>query len=274
MPNSTDRQFRHRDNDPLIAFLQDLSGSHVHFFPNPGNAGDGFINYATYELFREFGVTWEAHRIGDSVRRAIVIMGGGGNLVEGLYSEMADAIRRLSPHNELVVLPHTVVGYKDLIDLSREGVRFFFRERVSYESALVQRGDPERLYLSHDLTFLFDRTEMIDEFPSKGRGKKVIARSDSESRFSNASRNRDSDISLSWNGDLWQSPKLCQHVSFSVAAYLEPTAFVDTDRLHVGILSAMLGKKVRLRANSYYKNEAVFQHSLAPFFRRVAFSPT
>ena len=37
---------------------------------------------------------------------------------------------------------------------------------------------------------------------------------------------------------------------------------VDTDRLHVAIAAALLGKPARLHDNSYYKNRAVFRSSL------------
>lgn len=38
-----------------------------------------------------------------------------------------------------------------------------------------------------------------------------------------------------------------------------------TDRLHVAIAGALLGKSVELHANSYFKNRAVYQFSLRSF---------
>ena len=40
---------------------------------------------------------------------------------------------------------------------------------------------------------------------------------------------------------------------------------VNTDRLHIAIAATLLGKKVKLFPNSYYKNRAVFEYSLKRF---------
>src|SRR5690606_35442984 len=37
---------------------------------------------------------------------------------------------------------------------------------------------------------------------------------------------------------------------------------IETDRLHVAIAASLLGKRVLLKRGNYYKNEAVFEHSL------------
>ena len=44
---------------------------------------------------------------------------------------------------------------------------------------------------------------------------------------------------------------------------IDQFASVRTDRLHVAIAAAMLGKTVELYDNSYYKNRAVFDFSLS-----------
>jgi exopolysaccharide biosynthesis predicted pyruvyltransferase EpsI len=40
---------------------------------------------------------------------------------------------------------------------------------------------------------------------------------------------------------------------------------INTDRLHLAISATLLGKKVNLFPNSYYKNKAVFDYSLKKF---------
>lgn len=44
---------------------------------------------------------------------------------------------------------------------------------------------------------------------------------------------------------------------------------IRTNRLHVGIVGALLGKRVVLHDNSYGKNRAVWEHSLAGRFPDV-----
>lgn len=57
---------------------------------NPGNAGDGVIASATYDFFERNALTYIPYRDGErySSETDILIFGGGGNLIEGLYSEV------------------------------------------------------------------------------------------------------------------------------------------------------------------------------------------
>jgi exopolysaccharide biosynthesis predicted pyruvyltransferase EpsI len=50
--------------------------------------------------------------------------------------------------------------------------------------------------------------------------------------------------------------------AFELFRYLERFEVVNTNRLHVGIAAALLGKRVRLAPSAYLKNEAVYRHSL------------
>jgi hypothetical protein len=60
-------------------------------------------------------------------------------------------------------------------------------------------------------------------------------------------------------------------VSLSLASYISQFDAVQTNRLHIAILAAKLGKEVRLFPNSYYKIKAVFDHSFHESFDRVHF---
>ncbi|PLO99448.1 hypothetical protein CWM97_13270, partial [Klebsiella pneumoniae] len=62
---------------------------------NPGNAGDGVIASATYDFFERNALTYIPYRDGErySSETDILIFGGGGNLIEGLYSEGHDFIQ-------------------------------------------------------------------------------------------------------------------------------------------------------------------------------------
>lgn len=66
------------------------------------------------------------------------------------------------------------------------------------------------------------------------------------------------DISLPWNGELWNRPDFAKNFSQSLACYLGAFETVKTDRLHIAILAGILGKKVALYPNNYYKIKAVF----------------
>ena len=55
-------------------------------------------------------------------------------------------------------------------------------------------------------------------------------------------------------------------------AAIESSNGVYTDRLHVAILAAILGKKTSLYPNSYHKNRGVFEYSLSNY-PNVVFYP-
>lgn len=65
---------------------------------------------------------------------------------------------------------------------------------------------------------------------------------------------------------------VCQVGSFHMMSYLNTFDSVETDRLHVSIAAALLGKKVTLWANSYRKNQAVFEYSMAARYPNVTWA--
>ncbi|MCJ5244198.1 hypothetical protein LNT52_29275, partial [Klebsiella pneumoniae] len=84
---------------------------------NPGNAGDGVIASATYDFFERNALTYIPYRDGEcySSETDILIFGGGGNLIEGLYSEGHDFIQNnIGKFHKVIIMPSTIRGYSDL----------------------------------------------------------------------------------------------------------------------------------------------------------------
>jgi exopolysaccharide biosynthesis predicted pyruvyltransferase EpsI len=260
----------YRSNDPFLSLLRSLSGTHVHFFPKSGNSGDGFIAHATYELFKAHGIKFTTHRQTDTVEGETILIGGGGNLVEGRYGDVANLIRRHSKNNKIILLPHTIVGFADVLSETHRNLTVFCREPVSYQMALLNGASPANTHLSHDVAF-FLNDEYFSKFFDSGAGVLQAWRTDGEMAGQLEIPEGNIDISLSWNGDLWTSPDFCLNVTNSMAAFIAPFETVQTDRLHVAILSAYLRKNVFLSPNAYYKNRAIFEHSLEPRFSKVNF---
>jgi exopolysaccharide biosynthesis predicted pyruvyltransferase EpsI len=69
-----------------------------------------------------------------------------------------------------------------------------------------------------------------------------------------------------------RSPHACHVGSFHLLSYLDTFEEVHTNRLHVCIGAALLGKRVRLAPNSYCKNQAVWEFSLKERFHNVEWS--
>jgi exopolysaccharide biosynthesis predicted pyruvyltransferase EpsI len=66
-----------------------------------------------------------------------------------------------------------------------------------------------------------------------------------------------------WHADLCHTG--AQHLLRYIDLYDE----VGTNRLHVAIGAALLGKRVRFHPNSYFKNRAVYEFSMADRFPDV-----
>ncbi|MGF6766213.1 exopolysaccharide biosynthesis predicted pyruvyl transferase EpsI/glycosyltransferase involved in cell wall biosynthesis [Paraburkholderia sp. GAS33] len=260
-------------SDPFLKFLESIACQHIHIFPKSGNAGDGFISYATYELFKRYGIAFTTHKQGDTVEGETVLIGGGGNLIEGRYDDVAELIRRHATNNRVVLLPHTIVGFADVLAETHKNLTVFCREPVSYRLALLNGANEDQTFLSHDVVFFLE-DEHFREFFQRGRGILRALRQDGETAGSVPLSPENIDISLSWNGDIWTSAEFSKHSTKSMAAFIATHAVVQTDRLHVSILSAFLRKRVYLLPNAYYKNRAIYEHSMLPRFADVEFINT
>lgn len=68
--------------------------------------------------------------------------------------------------------------------------------------------------------------------------------------------------------------EMCRAASYYFLRYLDLFDEVSTNRLHIAIGAALLGKQVRLHPNSYFKNRAVYEFSLREQFPNVEWVET
>ena len=66
------------------------------------------------------------------------------------------------------------------------------------------------------------------------------------------------------------SETAAHYTSFQFLTFLNRYEEIRTDRLHVCIAGALLGKQVQLYPGNYYKCEAVYQHSIRDRFPNVS----
>lgn len=277
-------------------FLSGFSGECVLFAPNPGNAGDSVIACAEYQIFDRLGINYRIVSHDVSVAETageIVFYGGGGNLVDP-YPNARDFIAR---HHEgvkrLVILPHTIAAYPELITALGNNVDIICREQLSHDYVSKFVG-VANVHLMDDAAFLLDIQRLrggggIAECAWLRRPLRTAKRS--VRMWLHAFRNRHQANTLnSFRGDAEGTGRSGARANFdvsqmlaadsmsvadsvlaarSVVKFVERFDVVRTDRLHVCIVSLLLGKEVHFFDNSYGKNRAVYEHSMVGRYARL-----
>jgi exopolysaccharide biosynthesis predicted pyruvyltransferase EpsI len=176
---------------------------------------------------------------------------GGGNLVD-YYSDIRDfLIKKPALYDEIVILPHTIFGDRQIEVLNNVSSKLtiFCREKVTAET-LERELHHVNVYLWHDCAF-------YNKLPQVSIGKGILNafRLDKESILATLP---ESNIDLTLKG---YATKPLDELINTLQQYEE----INTDRLHVAIGAALLGKRVKLFPNSYYKNKAVYDYSLTRY---------
>lgn len=232
----------------LRKFLEKYKYTKVDFFRFPGNYGDSLIWHGTKNLLSSLNISEQYVDTFSPRRNSVLLIDGGGNLVD-YYSDVKEfLIKKPSLYDEIIILPHTIVGEKQIEVLNNISSKLtvFCREKVSAEF-LEDRLTHGELYIWHDCAFYND----FSQTPT-GKGVFNAFRSDKESILQALPR---SNSDISYNG--YATKPLDELIGM-----LQKYEQVNTDRLHVAICATLLGKQVRLFPGSYYKNKAVFDYSL------------
>jgi exopolysaccharide biosynthesis predicted pyruvyltransferase EpsI len=235
----------------LRDFLEIYKDRSVDFFRFPGNYGDSLIWHGTKILLSSLNISEQYVDISSLNYNNILFIDGGGNLVD-YYSDVKDFLtKKPSLYDEIIILPHTIFGEKQVEVLNNisSKLTIFCRERVSAEF-LEDRLTHTEVYLWHDCA-LYNKFSPVPP----GRGILNSFRLDQESILHILPK---SNNDLSYNG--YATKPLDELIDV-----LQKYAQVNTDRLHIAIAATLLGKRVRLFPNSYYKNKAVFNYSLKRF---------
>jgi exopolysaccharide biosynthesis predicted pyruvyltransferase EpsI len=276
--------------------LRDFVGKDVIFKPNPGNAGDSVIACAEYLMFDKLGLSVKEYDQATEAEIAncdLLIYGGGGNLV-GLYQNAAQCISAWHQRvSRLVLLPHTVRGHEGLVQSLGSNVTVFCREAESL--AYVKAQNPALdVRFEHDMAFSLPMDEVLARAASLGflpaapwnlRGIKRRVRAliyDLSSRWARhdlyAFRGDaegtgrvgrlNIDVSQAFSADD-MSRSSCLETTVFMAQFLNRYEVIHTDRLHVCIVSALLGKKVFFHDNNYGKNRSVHAATMLKNFPKI-----
>ena len=239
----------------LKKFLERHKNKSVDFFRFPGNYGDSLIWHGTKKLLSLLNISEHYVEISSPKYNDVLFIDGGGNLVD-YYSDVKDfLLKKPNLYNEVVILPHTIFGEKQIEVLNNisSNLIVFCREKVSAKF-LEDRLTHGEVYLWHDCAFYNEFFQV-----SAGRGVFNAFRSDKESILHILP---ESNNDISYNG--YATKPLNDLIDI-----LQEYAQVNTDRLHIAIGATLLRKQVRFFPNSYYKNKAVFDYSLKKFLNII-----
>lgn len=251
----------------MVEFLSDYASKHIVYIPNPGNAGDSLIAMGTLQLFDKLGLNYVIGDINVEYKDKILFYAGGGNLV-GLYNNCYNFLNKNKAKNEIVLLPHTVKDVDSLVTSLGSNVTIICREYVSYVYVYSITKHSQNVLLSKDMAFYITG---LESYTIKGVGEGNCFRLDCEkTNVRIPSGNNDISASMEVPHNTTK-PDVINNVCSSVFKYLSQFEVINTNRLHVAIAGALLGKRVNLYRNSYYKNKAVYDYSLKDIFNNVSF---
>ncbi len=224
----------------------------VYFFQPTGNWGDALIRYGSRRFFEDIGLEYTElyrdtrHWYWPLLRGGTLIWGGGGAWCEAWQSS-ANRVTTFSKRFRVLVLPSTYQGTYDY-----PNVTFWARDR--FES--LEHMPHARF--CHDMAFYLRHIESLE--PTEETG--FFFRQDHESagRFTLPPQN----VDLSLGGT-----QLSGIAEFARRA--SAVRRIYTDRLHVAIMGALLGREVHLFPNVYFKNRAIYWSSLSVLHENIIF---
>ncbi|UIY43252.1 polysaccharide pyruvyl transferase family protein [Methylobacterium radiotolerans] len=236
------------------------------YLPNGGNLGDALLNIGGYQLLRS--LNWAPRVVAnyqpdDLIGVRGVVLAGGGNWKEGYYESHVRHLRSfLEAGGKLIVLPSSFDGFISYFSKYASQITLFARERTSLGHLIAVPELKERVFLCPDLAFAVEHPRFQALAERRGDGTLYALRTDVEAKGLCVPP-ENFDISSLWNGQAWASESACLEPILAASELISQYDIVHTDRLHISILSAMLGRTVVMKPNSYFKNRGVFEYSLS-----------
>lgn len=255
-------------NPDLNAYITKFANAGAWYVPCAGNLGDGLIGLGTLDLFRHLGVSppvCTSENGSEFPRTKHLIVGGSGGWLEGKWDYYAKILTDfLEDGGNLLILPSTVKGFVDFFSKYAGQIVVFAREKATFNHLAKIEGLEDRVFLSHDLAFMINFSALdLSAQPSRA-GALRIFRQDAESKDGLLFA-ENYDLPLIWSHEKWADRAFCLQKLRPLMELMQLLDSIQTDRLHMSILGAILGCRVSMYAGSYFKNGAVYDHSLCRF---------
>lgn len=224
----------------------------VYVWVPTGNKGDGLIYLGGKTLFNKYNIKYkEVLSIKDIKSKYLFIYGGGGfNKV--FHSNHDRILPYINNFEEIYILPTSFdceyASVANFIKVLPENVLVFARELYSHAQVKELMTYPQNLRIDHDLAFFVDYSKLKK---AGGKGTLISLRTDGE------------------KVKTWKWQKVA--VDIALGPHFKYMEMIDTinkynrivtDRAHVSISSAMLGKEVHILPNNYHKVRGIYEYSM------------
>ena len=228
--------------------LNALTGARdITYIRSYGNIGDELIYAGTRQLFADLSYREIHIKDVESAGGHTAVIAGGGDWCNAYHHAIPPALPAIEERFEqVIVLPSSFDVSNDLVrdTLARTKALVFARERVSYEQIRgLCRAD-----IAHDCAFYFD----FRPYLRQGRGNLRAYRTDPEANL---------DAVPSDSIDISATCETLDEWLWTIARH----ETVETDRAHVMIAAALLGKHVVYYPSNYHKVSAIAAFSLSEF---------
>lgn len=250
-------QFIQEDADKLSEMLR--PHSNIHSLISHGNLGDKLIHAGTRQLLDGLGVKRKIMLMHEAEGGDLALISGGGAWCRTWENFMAEQLPIIeSKYNKVIVLPssYQMTGKIFTTILNSRKTTFCVREMVSYNLLQYQfnrRGNNIPFVLMHDMAFHYDFSEYRDRLGGNGNG--------AGDRVLNSYRLDDERVPMVYptnNNDTSRMNCTLEDWLTHLCEY----DIIKTDRAHVMIAAAMIGKMVLYRASNYHKVPAIADFSL------------
>ncbi|MFT5112682.1 MAG: exopolysaccharide biosynthesis predicted pyruvyl transferase EpsI [Parasphingorhabdus sp.] len=221
--------------DPV---MEVFTGKRVGFLIVDGNVGDDLIRDATVQLFDEYAIDYhvlsrEELKTGALARSIdIVACMGGGNLGKTYSICFNQRLMAQKLGKPLVIMPQSIIDAEEDLTVYQQ---VFLRERASQKAYQTSSLAPDMALA------LVPPMANADSRYATG----VFLREDQEQRFADYRFNLADPAAISSNTEEY----------FELASHFQ---HIVTDRLHFAIAGLIMGRRVTLLPNSYYKNRSMY----------------
>lgn len=245
------------------AIREFTQGQRIIFIVNAGNWGDGLIRYATERFFLQRGFDFTAIPFKDALEttrdqlellcdsKEVRAVYSGGGVFFQKYRMHRTMPGLLAKTDAMLVLPHSFS-----VPIKKLGFR--------PQDVLFRRDRDHSISVAPRSLFCHDMALSLPLIAAPHPKEKIgyFFRTDRERASNQPLPNGNRDISQEGT-----EQKPVSEFFTAISEYSE----VHTDRLHVSIAAALMGRSVHLYANSYFKNLSIYESSLAAAFPNVTF---